>query len=126
MTDLISREAALQFADDKLARAVTYAAEAKDLGAPVELRRSWKAVIAHLSEVPEAIRALPAIDPMQDPRVVALVEAAKRLHHAVCGETGFAQCVREDSGRAYPWPALDEADDLFRATLAEIKGESHD
>jgi hypothetical protein len=41
----------------------------------------------------------------------------------VCGETGFAVCVRLDSGLAYPWPALDEADEMTRTTLAEIEGE---
>jgi septal ring factor EnvC (AmiA/AmiB activator) len=51
------------------------------------------------------------------------VEALRKLHHAVCGETGFAACVRLDSGLAYPWPALDEADEMTRATLAEIEGE---
>lgn len=73
----------------------------------------------------EAIRALSAVDPLADPRVKALVqavEALRKLHHAVCGETGFAACVRLDSGLAYPWPALDEADEMTRATLAEIEG----
>jgi len=48
------------------------------------------------------------------------VEALRALHHAVCGETGFAQCVRDHSNTAYPWPALDEADALARAALSEI------
>lgn len=52
----------------------------------------------------------------------AAVKALEKLHHAVCGETGFAQCVRDDSRTAYPWPALDEADELARAVLAKIKG----
>jgi hypothetical protein len=51
------------------------------------------------------------------------VEALRKLHHAVCGETGFAACVRLDSGLAYPWPALDEADEMTRAIIAEIEGE---
>jgi hypothetical protein len=33
----------------------------------------------------------------------------------------YAACVRLDSGLAYPWPALDEADEMTRATLAEIE-----
>jgi hypothetical protein len=56
-------------------------------------------------------------------KLVKAVEALRKLHHAVCGETGFAACVRLDSGLAYPWPALDEADEMTRATLAEIEGE---
>ena len=44
--------------------------------------------------------------------------ALEKLHHAVCGETGFAAAVRQESGKAYPWPALDIADDLARAALA--------
>ena len=47
-----------------------------------------------------------------------LREALEKLHHAVCGETGFAAAVRQESGKAYPWPALDIADDLARAALA--------
>lgn len=43
--------------------------------------------------------------------------ALNKLHHAVCGETGFAACVRLDSGKAYPWPALDDADETARAAL---------
>ena len=43
-----------------------------------------------------------------------LREALEKLHHAVCGETGFAAAVRQESGKAYPWPALDIADELAR------------
>lgn len=40
-----------------------------------------------------------------------LVEDALRtLLHAVCGETGFANAVRNESGHAYPWPSLDVAE----------------
>jgi hypothetical protein len=55
-------------------------------------------------------------------KLAKAVELLRKLHHAVCGETGFAACVRLDSGLAYPWPALDEADEMTRATLAEIEG----
>ena len=40
----------------------------------------------------------------------ALREALVDLLHAVCGEKGFAEAVRRDSGRIYPWPALDLAE----------------
>ena len=50
-----------------------------------------------------------------------LVEALEALRHAVCGETGFASCVRANSGKAYPWPALDEAEALANAALAEVQ-----
>jgi hypothetical protein len=49
------------------------------------------------------------------------LEALKALHHAVCGETGFAAAVRADSGLAYPWPALDIADELARAAIAQAQ-----
>lgn len=49
------------------------------------------------------------------------MEALGKLHHAVCGETGFAQCVRDDSKTLYPWPALDDADEIARATLAKLR-----
>jgi hypothetical protein len=39
--------------------------------------------------------------------------------HAVCGETGFAACVRANAQLAYPWPALDAAEELARAALAK-------
>lgn len=40
-----------------------------------------------------------------------LARALRELLHAVCGETGFANSVRQESGHAYPWPALDIAED---------------
>lgn len=43
-------------------------------------------------------------------RYDALREALVDLLHAVCGKTGFAEAVRRDSGRIYPWPALDLAE----------------
>lgn len=65
-------------------------------------------------------RAIPAAQPSPD--VEALVEALEKLVHAVCGETGFAQSVRDCSGFAYPWPALDEAELIARAAIARVKG----
>jgi hypothetical protein len=56
-----------------------------------------------------------------DAGVAELVEALRALHHAVCGETGFAACVRLDSGKAYPWPALDDADEAAAAALAKLE-----
>ena len=50
------------------------------------------------------------------------VEALKSLHHAVCGETGFASAVRNHSGKAYPWEPLDIADAQTRAVLTELEG----
>lgn len=51
----------------------------------------------------------------------ALREALEDLLHAVCGEKGFAESVRRDSGRIYPWPALDLAEAKARAALGESK-----
>ena len=50
-----------------------------------------------------------------------LAEAAEGLHHAMCGDTGFVAAVRADSGLAYPWPALDAAEERLAAALAKIK-----
>ena len=50
-----------------------------------------------------------------------VMAALGKLHHAVCGETGFAQCVRDDSKTLYPWPALDVADHAASATLAKLR-----
>jgi hypothetical protein len=55
-----------------------------------------------------------------------LLEALKVLHHAVCGETGFAAAVRADSGLAYPWPALDIADELALAAIAQAQEPSNE
>jgi hypothetical protein len=49
------------------------------------------------------------------------VEVMWTLYHAACGPTGFAAAVRATSGVPYPWPALDEADDLARAFLADME-----
>ena len=51
-------------------------------------------------------------------RIKTLEDALKELLHAVCGDTGFAACVRADSGKAYPWPALEIAEVSARAALA--------
>lgn len=60
---------------------------------------------------------------LAEARAERLEAALHKLHHAVCGETGFAACVRLDSGKAYPWPALDDADETARAAL---KGADHE
>ena len=51
----------------------------------------------------------------------ALREALEDLLHAVCGEKGFAEAVRRDSGRVYPWPALDLAEAKAIAALEQSK-----
>jgi hypothetical protein len=51
-------------------------------------------------------------------REKALEAALRELKHAVCGETGFAACVRLDTRKAYPWPALDAAEASADAALA--------
>jgi hypothetical protein len=51
----------------------------------------------------------------------ALREALVDLLHAVCGKTGFAETVRRDSGRIYPWPALDLAEAKAVAALEQSK-----
>lgn len=51
----------------------------------------------------------------ENARLRAALEA---MLHAVCGETGFASAVRLDSGLAYPWPALDDAEANARTILA--------
>jgi hypothetical protein len=51
----------------------------------------------------------------------ALREALVDLLHAVCGEKGFAEAVRRDSGRIYPWPALELAEAKALAALGQSK-----
>lgn len=67
----------------------------------------------------EAAAALDA----KDAEIARLRDALGKLHHAVCGETGFAAAVRQDSGKAYPWPALDEADAMATAALTAGRGD---
>lgn len=50
-----------------------------------------------------------------------LRDALADLLHAVCGQTGFAETVRRDSGRIYPWPALDLAEAKAIAALDQSK-----
>lgn len=54
-------------------------------------------------------------------RYDALRDALADLLHAVCGQTGFAETVRRDSGRIYPWPALDLAEAKAIAALEQSK-----
>ncbi len=54
-------------------------------------------------------------------RYDALRDALADLLHAVCGEKGFAEAVRRDSGRIYPWPALDLAEAKAIAALEQSK-----
>lgn len=69
------------------------------------------------------VKPITLADALAVPEIAAMVDALKALHHAVCGETGFARCVRVDSGMAYPWPALDEADELTRSARAALAKE---
>ena len=57
----------------------------------------------------------------QAAEIERLREALEDLLHAVCGRTGFAETVRRDSGRIYPWPALDLAEAKARAALEQSK-----
>lgn len=50
-----------------------------------------------------------------------LRDALEDLLHAVCGEKGFAEAVRRDSGRIYPWPALELAEAKARKALGRSK-----
>jgi hypothetical protein len=65
-------------------------------------------------------RILSAIDlaPVPSAREERLAKALRALHHAVCGDTGFAAAVRAATNTAYPWPALDEAEALALASPA--------
>lgn len=54
-------------------------------------------------------------------RETELEEALRAMLQAVCGKDGFAECVRRDSGMAYPWPALDNAEAFAREVLANLR-----
>lgn len=50
--------------------------------------------------------------------VAGLEAALKAMLQSVCGPVGFAEAVRHNSGRAYPWPSLDAAELQSRFILA--------
>lgn len=58
----------------------------------------------------------------QASRIEELEKALGMMLHAVCHETGFANAVRLDSGTAYPWPALDIAEEAARSALNGEQG----
>ena len=58
----------------------------------------------------------PAPAPAPDP-AEAMRAALDAMLRAVCGESGFAAAVRAATGLAYPWPALDLAEEQARAAL---------
>ena len=66
-------------------------------------------------------RAKIAAEASQPTQSDALRDALADLLHAVCGKTGFAEAVRRDSGRIYPWPALDLAEAKAIAALEKSK-----
>lgn len=84
-----------------------------------------KALIERLREQAWTITHMEAADHIEklEADKALLREALREVFEAVCGETGFAQAVRADSGFAYPWPALDLAEAKARAALQET---SHD
>jgi hypothetical protein len=76
------------------------------------------AVVGALSEE-FARHRLTSIAKVADERDV-LAAALQGLLHATCGETGFASAVRGAGAKAYPWPALDIAEEKARAALAKL------
>lgn len=74
--------------------------------------------LAHVDEADDAIHYVRAgVADAQAADIVRLRDALLVLHRSVCGPTGFADAVRHNSGKAYPWPSLDVADELARAAL---------
>ena len=71
----------------------------------------------HAEKAREAASTIRALDA----NLREAVEVMWTLYHAACGPTGFAAAVRATSKVPYPWPALDEADDLARAFLADME-----
>ncbi len=53
----------------------------------------------------------------QATRIEALEAALQEMMQAVCGETGFVNTIRLDTGREYPWPALDIAEERAKQAL---------
>ena len=83
-------------------------------------RNCWKAQLERANGL-EA--ALASREPPPACQQEAVTEALSDLLQAVCGETGFAASVRRESGKAYPWPALDLAE---AKALRALKGSDND
>jgi len=84
----------------------------------------WPNAVDNARFIAAARDLVPALADRLEAQEALLREAMEvlgKLHHAVCGETGFAQCVRDHSKTIYPWPALDVADHAARATLAKLR-----
>lgn len=84
-----------------------------NLEAAAEIERLQGRVAEEIASLESAISDVERLQA----RVKELEEATEGLLRAVCGDTGFAEAVRFDSGRAYPWPALDIAEEKARAVL---------
>lgn len=69
----------------------------------------------------ETITILAATVIEQQAEIERLRDALHQMVSAVCAETGFANAVRLDSGSAYPWPALDIAEENASAALGATK-----
>lgn len=82
--------------------------------------RSWRERAEHYSDQWSAVgtKGQAIIDQLCAENKQAH-EALKDLLEAVCGEKGFAEAVRRDSGRIYPWPALELAEAKARKILEQ-------
>lgn len=96
--------------DDLVAR--LRAIESEPIGAG--LAKNWY----RNPDGPEAADRIEALSAEND----RLREVMREMFEAVCGETGFAQAVRAESGIPYPWPALDRAEAMARAAIRERTG----
>jgi hypothetical protein len=81
------------------------------------VREGMEAALTRFSQkLADTLDGLTPVPPV-DEEVESLREALGKMLQAVCGETGFANAVRQVSGLAYPWPALDEAEAKARTAL---------
>ncbi len=74
------------------------------------------------ASVDHALAALPAVDPLADPRVQALVEALDDLLEAITAEDRFGDRSLTITGPTANLKWLLETEEEARATLAEIEG----
>jgi len=81
---------------------ITWQSWIDDLPLPDSFNEGKAALQEYMLYLAFAAPTIQPADPLSDPRVVALVEAAKDLHRSVCGPTVFSEAVRQDSGYAYP------------------------
>ena len=118
--DVLARLPPAPDPEARLAKAITPASQSAQEAVPVAMSdleiHAWIDACNH-EPARDTLRHYLVLRTFAPQPSASVVEALEAMLHAVCGETGFAACVRHGSGSAYPWPALDAAEEKARSAL---------